>query len=221
MFSWFHHEDPEEEKKVGEFSVSWYLKGGPLVPSQGTEISGTGLVFITSMPPPDYKDFNLEFEIRGKRLHAHVQSKKPELVSTPKGMKHQFVCKFVGIAADDWDLIVRHIKDMNEVMHEGAFYDPNTPDDEFRSLPTAVQKIIIDDLVNKERLEAPPRGIAPLIRMTLQGQQRTKEGKVIKKFMFHSRVVTQGEAEPADFDTKYSIDDTNTVVCLTEVKKKK
>lgn len=218
MFSWFHHTDPEELKKEEPFVVAWYRKDGPLIPCSGLEMTSTGLTFTTSSPPPDFKDFNLQFEVRSKPINARVQSKKPLLVSTSKGLQHKFVCKFVGISADNWDLIVRYVNDLAEATHEGSFYDANVPDDEFRSLPSDVQSKIIEDLAKKERLETPPQGVAPLIRMTAQGEQRTKEGKRIKKFAVHSRVMVKGEENPKDFDTRYAIDDGGNVTCLTEAK---
>ena len=218
MFSWFQHSDPDEIKKEGPFKISWYREGGPHVPSNGIDISATGLTFTSSMPPADCKSFNVEFEIREKTLRARVQSKKPQLVSTAQGFQHKFECKFTGIPADEWDLIVRYVNGTLEATHEGSFYDPTVADDEFRMLPTAVQTQIIDDLTKRERLEPPLPGVAPLIQMSLQGEQRTKEGRKIKKYLVHSRILIEGEDMPKDFDTRFSIDENGSVACQAESK---
>lgn len=211
MFSWFLGGDPDEPKRSDPFAISWYKKEGQLFAGSGLEISATGLVFTTKTPPPE-KEFNVRLVLRDKTIDARVCSKRPQLISTAAGLAHKFTCKFIGIAADHWDLIVRYVNGTAEVGGpEGSFYDPEKPDDEFRTLPSLVQDKIIENLISSARLEPPAGATAPLIRLTASGEQRTKDGRNIKKFTIHSRVFVEGEDTPQDYDTTFAVDEAGNV----------
>jgi hypothetical protein len=203
LLSWFRD---EEAKKTCPFSISWSKRGRSPISCSGVEISPTQLVFNTAIPPHE-KEFDVEFVIRNRILHAHVKAKRPIPVSTPAGLQHKLVCKFLGIPADDWDRIDRFVHDDAEANYEGSFFDPDKPDDDFRSLPMSVQLQIIEDLVRNGKLAAPKPNVAPLIKMVAKGEKKATRGKILRKFMIRSRLVKPDENTVADFETPYIIDD--------------
>ncbi len=206
MFLWFFGHHTPELVKALPFAISWSKRNRPKVLSSGLKVTPTKVVFRTVMPPPE-KEFEVEFEIHARLLHAHVKADRPKLVSTAEGYQHELVCTFVGIPADDWDCIMRYLRDEDEANFEGSFFDPTKPDDEFRSLPTAIQNQIVADLVSKGRLNEPAADVAPLIRMRAQGMERAGRGVHIAKYLIRSRYVFPEDGGKADFDTRYTISD--------------
>ena len=68
-----------------------------------------------------------------------------------------FGCTFSGIAADDYDALVRFCKDMHEVGNKAAeqLASMDKTDDAYRMLPMRVQQHVLDALIRLGRLDMP------------------------------------------------------------------
>jgi hypothetical protein len=112
-------------------------------------------------------------------------------------------CTFSGVAADDYDAIVRFLKGMadpgNQAQRDLAL--ANKSDDAYRLLPLAVQQRVLGVLAQAGRVEIPPAGQAPLLRMSDMGTAPDGFGR---RLAVHSRVATKGG--PQMFDTVLVID---------------
>lgn len=112
-------------------------------------------------------------------------------------------CTFSGVAADDYDAIVRYLKGIAEVGNQAqkdlAMVDRS--DDAYRMLPLAVQQRVLGALAQAGRVEIPPEGQAPLLRMEDRGTHPDGSGR---RLAVHSRVITK--AGPEMFDSVIVID---------------
>lgn len=155
------------------------------------------------------KQNDIEVTIRNRKIPVRVIVKR----TIPTGHQVAHICKFIGIAADDWDRIVRYIHDLPDIEHVGSYFDPNVPDDDYRLLPTSIQRKIIAVLVARGRLNPPPVGVAPLIIMKKVSETRTKDNFVKRKIHIHSRVIDENE-QHSDHDSYFQIDSNSNVIVL-------
>ncbi len=178
-----------------------------IAPASGQVISATGLTFVLEFMLPG-KQVDLILHIREHKIPVRVQIKS----AVPAGRRVTYVAKFSGIKADDWDSVVRYVQDLPEHEHVGSYFDPETPDDDYRLLPLKIQQRIVSELVARRRLVEPSAGAMPLIRMKKIGEQRQKDGFVLRKISIHSRIIIDGVHK--DTDTLFTIDSNGNVEVL-------
>lgn len=119
---------------------------------------------------------------------------------------HRFATKFAGIAADDWDAIVRFVHDEPEPDEKGADEIRSAmqkEDNAFRLLPLAVQRQIVEILVGSNKLARPGEDQAPLVKMQYGGRTR-HNGVEVHRCSVHSRIDVDGEIR--QFDTTFLIE---------------
>lgn len=195
-----------ERRKV-RYAISW-LKGDQATPGVGMELSQTGLLFATKTAP-QMPVFDVIMELRTKRIRARLLSVRTGTIQR-EGMSWTIVaCTFSGIAADDYDALVRFLKDIpeseNKHMKDLAM-KKDQDDDAYRLLPLAVQRRVLDTLIRMRRLneEAKNGDRAPMLRMTHLGMDGGRH-----RLNVHSRV-TGGE-EVESYNTVILIDESGNV----------
>jgi hypothetical protein len=113
-------------------------------------------------------------------------------------------CVFEGIAADDWDAIVRFCKNLEDPGNKAA-HELNalasTDDDAYRLLPLRVQQRVVTVLIEAGRLAPGSDAKNPLLRMSYDGH--TKAGT--HRLAVHSRRLLDGEL--LQFDSVLIVDD--------------
>jgi len=193
-----------DRKKV-QFSVAW-IRGEEMIPGIGTEISLNGMAFATKISPPT-PAFNVLFDVSGRRYKARLSTVRSEAVVREGANWTVLACTFEGIAADDYDAIVRFIRDLpepeNKAQTDMAAIAAGG-DDAYRLLPMGVQKRIVDILMQTGRLapDSDPRN--PLLRMKYLG---SKGGR--HRFAVHSRVSVADEIQ--QYDSAFSVEETGVV----------
>jgi hypothetical protein len=190
-----------DRKKV-QFSVAW-VRGEEMIAGIGTEISLNGMAFATKTAPPT-PSFNVLFDVSGRRYKARLTTVRSEAVMREGASWTVLACTFEGIAADDYDAIVRFIRDLPEPDNKAQAdmaAAAASGDDAYRLLPMGVQKRIVDILMQNGRLspESDPRN--PLLRMKYLG---SKAGK--HRFAVHSRVAVADEIQ--QYDSAFTVDET-------------
>jgi hypothetical protein len=193
-----------DRKKV-QFSVAW-IRGEEMIPGIGTEISLNGMAFATKIAPPT-PAFNVLFDVSGRRYKARLSTVRSEPVVREGANWTVLACTFEGIAADDYDAIVRFIRDLpepeNKAQTDMAAIAAGG-DDAYRLLPMGVQKRIVDILMQTGRLapDSDPRN--PLLRMKYLG---SKAGR--HRFAVHSRVSVADEIQ--QYDSAFTVEETGIV----------
>jgi hypothetical protein len=183
------------------------IRGDEVVSGVGTEISLNGLFFATKTKPPA-PSFNVVMDVAGRRIKARLSTVRMETVMRESQQWHMIATTFEGIAADDYDAIVRYVKELpepenkaqNEIAKAAA-----EGDNAYRLLPMPVQKKIVDLLIGAGRLAPGSDPRNPLLRMNYLG---SKNGK--HRFAVHSRKTVADEIRA--FDSLFVVDDDGGVV---------
>lgn len=208
IFSWFPAKKPPEPTKPGPFPVDVLVTPKRIAHGVGSEISAVGLTYVLGLPLPG-KQHDLEVTLRNRKIPIRVVTER----TAPAGNAVSHRCKYTGIAADDWDRIVRYIHDLPNVEHLGSYFDPNIPDDDYRLLPYSVQRDIIGVLAERRRINAPPPGVAPLMRMKKVSESKAKDGVITRKIQIRSRFIDEADKQ-TDQDTFFLISSNGKVTAV-------
>lgn len=174
--------------RSGAFSVVVRGSAGN-VPVFGTLASRYGLAFI-SPSPISAGELVLDVTIRSHSFPTRVRVVAQDEVQHKNKSVLRYFTQLVGIAADDWDFLVRYVEDKPEPAAVAPV--PTGPDEDFRLLPLRVQRQIVALLSGARRLAAPTAGAAPLIRYNTI-RSHTAGVLVYKDIMVHSRIAIDGE----------------------------
>lgn len=193
------------DRKKLQFTVNWQ-RGNELVPGIGTEISLNGLAFATKTSPPA-TSFNAVIDLNHRRFKARLLTVRTEKLSREGAAWSMLACTFEGIASDDYDAIVRFIRDLpepeNKAQGEIAAAAAGA-DDAYRLLPLNVQKRIVEMLIEAGRIAENADARNPLLRMKLVG---SRNGQY--RFAVHSRNSVGDEIR--QFDSAFTVSDAGTV----------
>jgi hypothetical protein len=165
----------------------------------GTTVSREGVAFVSPLQLT-VPELALTFTLRERTIPSRVRLDKGEAMQAPERIVHRYFCTFVAIAADDWDAVVRYVEDKPEP--KKVDLAPRV-DEEFRSLPVAVQQAIVEHLVRAKRLAAPSTGTVPLIRLTAGSVRDAGDGRTTQDVLIHSRILIDGITRA--HDTRFRI----------------
>ncbi len=188
------------------FPIAW-LRGGELVPALGLEISEKGVLFASREAPPG-PSVDVAMELSGRRIRARLTISRRGPIARDGVEWSLLACDFQGIAADDWDAIVRFCKQRpdpgNKAAGELAALS-QIDDDAYRLLPLKVQERVVAALVTAGRLAPTSDAKNPLLRMSYGGNPRPG----VHRLDVHSRRNEDGEV--LHFDSTLTIDDAGNV----------
>ncbi|MBV8246285.1 MAG: hypothetical protein JOZ38_10220 [Candidatus Eremiobacteraeota bacterium] len=177
-----------------------------MIPGLGVEISPNGLVFAIEQTIAA-EDFTVVCQIRDTKIPIRLRRVWADQVPHKGKQWNRYGCSFTGIAADHWDLIVRHVNDMPEPPK--VEQEEQKPDDAYRLLPLAVQQKIVSILVEQNKLEQPREGQSPLVKLFYSGVQKKSDGTQRHRVHVHSRIKVNDEMMA--YDTQFFITDTGDV----------
>ena len=192
------------------FPIAW-LRSGELVAGQGLEISEKGVLFA-SKDAPAGPEVEVVLEIGGRRVRARLKVVRRGSIARDGTEWIVVAAVFAGIAADDWDAVVRFCKNVHEPANkavEELTALAGTDDDAYRLLPLRIQQRIVAALVEAGRLAPGSDAKNPLLRISYAGDARAG----IHRFDVHSRRVTDGEV--FSFDSSVTVDDAGHVKLQT------
>ena len=188
------------------FPVAW-LRDGELVPGQGLEISEKGVLFATKEAPPG-PNVDVALELGGRRVRARVKVMRQGPMARD-GVEWVVVAGvFAGIAADDWDAILRFCKNVGDPANKAVAELTalaSADDDAYRLLPLRIQQRIVAALVAAGRLAPGSDAKNPLLRISYAGDARAG----VHRFAVHSRRVNDGDV--LQFDSSVTVDDAGSV----------
>ncbi len=125
------------------------------------------------------------------------------------------MCEFVGIAADDWDAIVRYVNDEPENSDRRRMQNQEPSekvDDAYRLLPMALQEKIMAMLIAQNKLEPTKPGQTPLLKLFYGGLVNRAGQKPAHRFNVHSRI-KRGD-EMLAFDTRFLVGEDGEITAL-------
>jgi hypothetical protein len=190
------------DRQRRRYPIAW-VRDGQLVPALGLEISEKGLLFATRDTPPG-RSVDVAIDLNGLRVRARLKVARQGTMARD-GVNWAIIAGvFEGIAADDWDAVVRFCKNFNEPTNKAAeelTAMAGVDDDAYRLLPLKVQERIVAALVDAGRLAPNSRAENPLLRMSYAG--KTAVGNL--RLAVHSR--RHADEELLAFDSIVTVDD--------------
>jgi hypothetical protein len=220
LLGWFAGKDANKRKyprKKKPFRASYILDGKTQKPGIGLDISAGGVGFI-AQEKIEIKDFEMLIQVKDRvmRVRATVRREEPALYQDKKVYRYGMV--FSGIAADDWDTIVRYttdkpIGDTNKAAEE-IEQIRMTPDDTARLLPLALQNRMLGMLVQRGRLAALDPKQTPLVKYFYSGIVR-HEGRPMHRLLIQSKILGM-DGVPQLFETQFIFDDSGVTVGILD-----
>lgn len=183
------------------YPIGW-LQGDRLIPGLGLEISEKGILFATKDAPPGPR-IDVALELGGRRIRARLAIARQGTFAREGADWALVAGVFEGIAADDWDAVVRFCNDRPEPVNKAAqeiAASAKAPDDAFRLLPLAVQQRVVRALIVAGRLAPESDAKNPLLRLKHLGTTRTGNHRLSVR----SRWNVDGEMR--DFDSLLTVD---------------
>ena len=204
------------KRKAGVFHM-WYQPSpddkNMLKSGIGLEISPNGAMFIMqeAVTAPQ---FNIIARVRERNIALRVKQVRSDTVQHQGSQWNRYMCEFIGVAADDWDAIVRYVNDEPESDRRKMQNQQQSDkvDDAYRLLPMALQQKIIALLVSQNKLEDPKPGQTPLLKLFYGGLVSRPGQKAAHRFNVHSRI-KRGE-EMLAFDTRFLVSEDGEIVAL-------
>lgn len=193
---WFH--SSASSARHGKFQ-GHMVTDGRKVPVIGTTVWREGISFVAPRALAE-TELQFFFTLRERLIPTRVHVEESQAMQAPDRVVHRYVCSFTAIAADDWDAVVRYVE--NKPEPKPAPFTTKV-DDEFRSLPKAIQSAIVEQLVRAKRLSPPSPGTVPLIRMVAGSVRELGDGRTAQDVLIHSRIKLQDEMRA--YDTRFRV----------------
>ncbi len=188
------------------YTMSW-IKDGVPVSGIGLEISEKGMLFASREAPPG-RNVEVELDIGGKPVRARLKVVRQGTLERDGAHWALIAATFEGIAADDWDAVVRFCHNRAAAGNRAAeelSAKAGRDDDAYRLLPLRIQQRVVATLVGAGRLAPNTDAKNPLLRIT----SCVSRGGNAYELRVHSRRVDDEEA--VDFDSTLTIDDAEQV----------
>jgi hypothetical protein len=196
MFSGQRKERRHSERKKVRFTYVW-LNGAEQVAGVGMEMSLNGCLIATKQAPPT-PAFDVILDLERRKIRVRLNAARSGTIMRDGTSWTVQGCSFSGVAADDYDALVRFLKGMalqeNKAQKDLAVMDKS--DDAYRMLPLVVQQRVLGTLAQAGRVDIPPEGQAPLMRMEDLGLHPEGYGR---RLAVHSRI--QRKEGPMMFDS--------------------
>ena len=190
------------DRQRRRYPIAW-VRDGHLVAGLGLEISEKGLLFATRDAPLG-RLVEVAIDLNGLRVRARIKVARQGTMARD-GVNWALIAGvFEGIAADDWDAVVRFCKNFNAPTNKTAEELAalhRIDDDAYRLLPLRVQERIVAALLDAGRLAPNSRAENPLLRMSYAG--KTPAGNL--RLAVHSRRHVDEEVHA--FDSIVTVDD--------------
>lgn len=196
------------KRRAGAFHL-WLQAPGGAEPQAGIglEISPNGLMFIFPEKIAS-SDYNLILRLHDAKIPVRARTVRNDVVDHHGKPWNRYMCEFTGIAADNWDRIVRYVNNEPEPPDRRKMQNQEMAkqeDDAYRLLPMAIQQKIIRKLVDKHRLEPPHPGQQPLMKIFYGGLVQRPGQKPAHRVNVHSRI--QIKDEVMAYDTRFLVTD--------------
>jgi hypothetical protein len=187
------------------YQMAW-IKDGTPVAGTGLEISEKGLLFA-SREAPVGPEIDVALELRGRSVRARLRMVRHGTVAREGVEWAMIAAVFEGIAADDWDTVVRFCKNRAEPASKsaGELAARSGDDDAYRLLPLRIQQRLVAALIEAGRLARGSEAKNPLLRISYSGTTPTGAHRLA----VHSRRLVDDEV--LQFDSVVIVDDAGKV----------
>jgi hypothetical protein len=201
-----HKSDRRTANRVRKrYQMAW-IKDGTPVAGTGLEISEKGLLFA-SRETPVGPEVDVSLELRGRSVRARLRVVRHGTVAREGVEWAMIAAVFQGIAADDWDAVVRFCNNRTEPTSKSTdeLAARTGDDDAYRLLPLRIQQRLVGLLIEAGRLAPGSEAKNPLVRISYAGTTPTGAHRL----SVHSRRLVDDEV--LQFDSVVTVDDAGKV----------
>ena len=197
------------DRKEKPFKAVWTLTDEKMEKSAiGLDLSAGGIGFL-SKEKIGADDFKMRLNLDGRIIPTRVKVCRVQEATFRNEHVWRYGCEFQGIAADDWDAVVRFTKDQpvgepDNKVKQDIEMKRMTPDDTARLMPKVIQDRLLAGLVRHGRL-APIGTGQPLVQYFYGGMGR-RNGKSVHQLTILSRI-TDNVGNKEEFKTTFYLDE--------------
>jgi hypothetical protein len=220
LLTWFSGR-PENRRRYprrqGGFRA-WFATATGWTALVPVDISASGMGLVSpSKFEKDEVNFRVQLEDRAIMLRAKQVWCIP---GTLQGKQvWRYGVQYTGIAADDWDALVRFCSNESVSLENKAQKELELvrmqADDVARLLPQRLQDRLLSMIVQKRRLAPIEKDKIPLVQYFYGGTVK-RVGKTMHRLSIHSRVNDAATGETLEFDTRFLFDDSGSEIEVLE-----
>jgi PilZ domain len=210
LLAWFTGKEQNRRKfprKRKPYRATYSLDGKAARAAIGLDISGGGLC-ILAQEPIGRDEFEVRAELDGRSVRMRAKVVWHDNVQHQGKKVWRYGMRFIGIAADDWDAIVRYTTDRPVTEANKAQQELSavrmTPDDTARLLPRDLQSRLLQMLVERRRLAPLTERVTPLVQYFYSGVVR-HDDRLMHRLVIQSKVVGRDGEEL--FETRFVFDE--------------
>jgi hypothetical protein len=178
----------------------------------GIDVSAGGISFL-AREKIELSEFDMLMKLDGIVIHARAKVMSETPTEFEARRVYRYGMQFTGIAADEWDAVVRYTTD-RPVAERGSNLTTDiarvrmSPDDAARLLPQTLQNKLLAILVQQRRLAPLDESHLPLVQYFYSGAVR-QEKLLLHYLTIQSKVVGPND-EQSLFETEFLFDDAGT-----------
>lgn len=211
LLAWFTGKEVNRRKyprKRKPYRATFSIDAGiTQKPAIGLDVSGGGLCVLTQ-EPVGRDEFEIRATIEQRIVRVRARAVWQDTVSHQGKSVWRYGMRFTGIAAEDWDAIIRFTTD-KPVAESNKAQDElttvrMTPDDADRLLPHKLQQRLLAMLAERRRLAPLSDKVIPLVQYFYSGVVQ-HENKLMHRLTIQSKVV--GIEGDEMFETRFVFDD--------------
>jgi hypothetical protein len=210
LLAWFTGKEQNRRKfprKRKPYRAAYTLDGKSMRAAIGLDISGGGLCILTQ-EPVRHDEFEVRVELDERSVRMRAKIVWHDNVQHQGKKVWRYGMRFVGIAADDWDAIMRYTTDRpvaetNKAQEELSAVRM-TEDDTARLLPRELQTRLLQMLVERHRLAPLAERVTPLVQYFYSGIVRHND-RLVHRLVIQSKVV--GPERDELFETRFVFDE--------------
>lgn len=211
LLAWFTGKEVNRRKyprKRKPYRATFSIDAGiTQKPAIGLDVSGGGLCVLTQ-EPVGRDEFEIRATIEQRIVRVRARAVWQDTVSHQGKSVWRYGMRFTGIAAEDWDAIIRFTTD-KPVAESNKAQDElttvrMTPDNADRLLPHKLQQRLLAMLAERRRLAPLSDKVIPLVQYFYSGVVH-HESKLMHRLTIQSKVV--GIEGDEMFETRFVFDD--------------
>lgn len=216
LLTWFSGR-PENRRRyprrAGGFRA-WFATSTGWTALVPVDISASGMGLVS---PAKFEKDEVNFRVQLEERPIMLRAKQVWCIpGTLQGRQvWRYGVHYTGIAADDWDALVRFCNNESVTLDNKAQKELDLvrmqADDVARLIPQRLQDRLLVMLVQSRRLAPLEKDKIPLVQYFYGGTVK-RNGKTMHRLSIHSRLNDASSGDMLEFDTRFVFDDSGTEI---------
>lgn len=196
------------QRRAGGFRI-WFATDSGWVSGTGIDISAGGMGVIVDRELVK-GEVNFRLQLEDKAILARAKRIWVSQGTLQGRPVFRYGMQYTGIAADDWDALVRFCNSESVTVENKAQKELEMvrmqPDDVARLIPARLQDRLLTMLVQVRRLAPIEKDKTPLVQYSYGGMTK-RSGRPMHRLTIHSRIVDDLTGEGTTHNTRFVFDE--------------